>query len=99
MPLVKSKIKTLRKILKDLKTVVIAYSGGVDSTFLLKVLSDTLQKKDILAVTAVSETYTKSELLRAKRIAKTLGVRHKEIFTNSLFPLARPFWGRFFCSE
>ncbi|PIV38957.1 MAG: TIGR00268 family protein, partial [Candidatus Omnitrophica bacterium CG02_land_8_20_14_3_00__42_8] len=79
-----NKIKKLKQILEKLGKVVIAFSGGVDSSFLLKIAKDVLPKKDILAVTAVSETYTGSELRQAKRFTKKLGIRHKIIFTNEL---------------
>ena len=64
-------------------SVLIAYSGGVDSTFLLKVAGDVLGNK-ILAVTAVSPTYPPEELIFAKRMARVLGVRHKIIKTYEI---------------
>ena len=79
-----SKVIELKKVLARLGSVVIAFSGGVDSSFLLRMAKDNLPKENILAVTAVSETYTKSELKQAKRFAKDLGVRHKIIHTNEL---------------
>jgi len=78
------KIIELKKVLARLGSVVVAFSGGVDSSFLLKIAKDTLPKENILAVTAVSETYTGTELRQAKRFAKELGVRHKVIHTNEL---------------
>ncbi|MDO8602576.1 MAG: ATP-dependent sacrificial sulfur transferase LarE [Candidatus Omnitrophota bacterium] len=77
-------IGELKKILNRTGKVIVAFSGGVDSSFLLKMAKDTLQDGDVLAVTAVSETYTGSELKQAKRFAKKLGVRHKIIHTNEL---------------
>jgi uncharacterized protein len=61
--------------------VVIAFSGGVDSTFLLKVAKDTLGRNNVLAITATSETYPSSELRDAKRLAKIIGVRQVVIRT------------------
>jgi len=78
------KMRKLKEILKNMGSVVIAFSGGVDSSFLLKVARDTLPKENILAVTAVSETYTSSELKQAKRFSKKLGTRHKIIFRDEL---------------
>ena len=78
------KMGRLKEILNRMVRVVVAFSGGVDSSFLLKMAKDTLQDRNVLAVTAVSETYTSSELKQAKRFAKELGVRHKIIFTNEL---------------
>jgi len=79
-----NKLNRLKKIIRDMGSVLIAFSGGVDSTFLLKVASMALPKNKILAVTANSETYPKEELLFAKRMAKELGVRHKIIRTCEL---------------
>ncbi len=78
------KMKKLRGILGKMDRVVVAFSGGVDSSFLLKMAKDSLPDGNVLAVTAVSETYTGSELKQAKRFAKELGVGHKIIFTNEL---------------
>ena len=65
-------------------SVLLAFSGGVDSTFLLKVLKDSLPKERLLAVTATSATFPKEELTFAKKIARDLGARHKVIQTNEL---------------
>ena len=78
------KIDELKEILKDLKRVVIAYSGGLDSTFLLKAAIDTLGKDNVLAVTARSETYPLSEYKEARAIAKKLGAKHLAINTREL---------------
>jgi len=79
-----SKLKKLNTILKNLQSVVVAYSGGLDSTFLLKMAVDVLRKRNVLAVTARSETYPYSEYEEAKRIAKKIGAKHLTIKTNEL---------------
>src|SRR4030067_154545 len=58
------------------KKVLIAYSGGVDSTLLIKTASDALGRKNVVAATATSLTYTKSELKTAKELTKSIGVKH-----------------------
>jgi len=78
------KVRRLREILKRMGKAVVAFSGGVDSSFLLKTAKDTLPARNVLAVTAVSDTYTGSELKQAKRFARELGIRHKIIFTDEL---------------
>lgn len=70
-----NKLQQLRHLLKDLKSCAIAYSGGVDSTFLIKVAYDTLGEK-ALAVTATSSIYPKRELEDAKRYAQEIGIPH-----------------------
>lgn len=74
----------LEGILGQLGSVVVAYSGGVDSTLLLKVCLDTLGTGNVLAVTASSETYPSQEMDAAVRTANHLGARHRLIETSEL---------------
>lgn len=78
-----NKLRKLKHILNDMRSVLIAYSGGVDSTFLLKVSGDVLGAK-VLAVTAVSPTYQRKELDFSRSMAKLLKVKHKVIKTFEL---------------
>ena len=78
------KINKLKKIISGYGSCLIAFSGGADSSFLLKVASLALPKEDILAVTADSPTYPKEELALARKIASQLGVKHKIIKTSEL---------------
>jgi len=75
------KLKKLKKILRQMRSLLVAYSGGVDSTFLLKVGGDCLGKK-IVAVTAYSPTYTHQELAFAKKTARSFGIEHRTIHTD-----------------
>lgn len=79
----REKLKKLEGILKRMGSVLVAYSGGVDSSLLLKVSKDTLKNK-VLAVTAVSPTYPQEELDFAKRMSSSLGIRHRIIKTHEL---------------
>lgn len=79
-----NKLSKLKTILKKLRRVVVAYSGGLDSTFLLKVAVDTLGRDNVLAVTARSETYPHSEYIESKRIAGLIGARQLTISTREL---------------
>jgi len=74
------KMENLKDKLRRMGRVVIAFSGGVDSTFLVKVACEVLGN-NVLAVTAASSTYPKTELEEAKRLARLIGVRH--IIVNS----------------
>ena len=77
------KLSQLRHILHEMGGVLIAYSGGVDSTFLLKVAADTLGDKAV-AVTARSLTYPEREYEEGREIAKALGARHITIVSEEL---------------
>jgi uncharacterized protein len=77
------KTAKLENILTGLGSAVIAYSGGVDSTFLAKLAYDTLGGK-ALAVTAVSPSLAAAELEDAKVLAARIGVRHVLINSNEL---------------
>lgn len=78
------KLTKLKKIISEYDSCLVAFSGGVDSTFLLKVASLVLAKEKILAVTADSPLHPKEELLLAKRLAREIGIRHKVIKTDEL---------------
>lgn len=70
-----AKYEKLQGILKELGSVVIGFSGGVDSTFLTFAAHQVLGDK-VLAVTAVSETLPESEKQDAIFMAKKIGVPH-----------------------
>jgi len=78
-----NKLDRLKRILAELKTAVLAYSGGVDSVFLAAVAGEVL-KDDLLAVTADSPTYPPEELRFARKAAAHLGLRHLVIKTAEL---------------
>jgi len=73
----------LKEILTEIQSALIAYSGGVDSTFLLKVAHDVLGDR-VVAATALSPTYPYTEMKDAKEVAEVLGVRHVTVKTDEL---------------
>lgn len=79
----RAKLQRLRKILQDLRKVLVAFSGGADSTLLLKVASEALGK-NVLAVIAASETYPEREVKVARKLAQRLGVNYLVIKTREL---------------
>ncbi len=78
------KLKMLLEILRGMEGVIVAFSGGLDSTFLLKAAVDALGKDNTLAVTACSPTYPAWELRESVELAKTLGTRQIVINTEEM---------------
>jgi len=78
-----TKLEKLKAILAGMDSVLVAYSGGADSTFLVKVASLSVAGK-VIAVTAVSATYPKKELSAAAGNARRIGVRHVVIKTSEV---------------
>lgn len=77
------KLTKLKHLLLEIKSCAIAYSGGLDSTFLAKVVYDVLGN-NTLAVIATSSTYPDRELKEAKQYAKQIGIPHVIIESEEL---------------
>jgi len=71
----------LKEKIKEMEKVLVAFSGGVDSTFLLKICIDVLGKENVLAVIASSPLY---EVEEAKKIASMLNANYIIIKTNEM---------------
>jgi len=78
------KLEQLKNVIRSYQSVLVAFSGGVDSTFVLKVARDVLGRDLVKAVTAQSESVAERELEAAKELAYELDVEHRVIQTHEL---------------
>lgn len=81
--LLDEKLELLKDIIRKKGSAAVAFSGGVDSTFLIRVAKEVLGDK-LIAVTATSSTYPERELNEAIKYAKDFGVKHIIISSEEL---------------
>lgn len=77
------KLAALRALLEAMGSAAVAYSGGVDSTFLLKMAHDAMPGRTV-AVTALSPSFPSDDLESTRRIAAQIGVRHVVLETHEV---------------
>jgi len=78
------KYDSLKKILEPLGRILIAYSGGVDSTFLLKAAVDCLGSENVLACIGISASLGQSQLRQALEFARAIGTSVRSIQLQEL---------------
>ncbi|MBD1400381.1 ATP-dependent sacrificial sulfur transferase LarE [Pelovirga terrestris] len=78
------KYEQLQATIAAMESVLVAFSGGVDSTFLLRVAVDVLGADRVLALTATSPTYPHYEFEESRKLAAAMGVRQLVVESNEL---------------
>jgi uncharacterized protein len=81
---IEEKFEKLKSILAEMESAVVAFSGGVDSTFLLRVARDVLGASKVIALTATSPTYPHYEFEESCSLAAALQVRQLVVESNEL---------------
>lgn len=86
---IESKYEALKDFVRELETVLVAYSGGMDSTLLLKTCVDVLGNECVVAFTGNAPTFPADEIEEAKQTAAAIGGQHilydTAILNNKLF--------------
>ncbi len=82
-PELRAKLERLCAIFAPMESALVAFSGGVDSTFLLRVAHDTIGER-VLALTTISPTMPEADRLSALDMARLIGARHLVIESNEL---------------
>lgn len=99
---IQTKHERLRERLRELKRVVVAFSGGIDSTLLLKVAVDTLGSENVQAITGRSASVPSAELNSVAALAAEIGVPHRFIDTQEFADesyLSNPSNRCYFCKD
>ncbi len=101
-PSLQEKYQRLQNLLREMGRVVVAYSGGIDSTLVAKVAFDTLGADNTLAVIAISESLGRDEERDALTVLEEIGVPYLRVQTHEVEDpryAANPANRCYFCKE
>lgn len=83
LTLLEDKLRNLQENLAGMKSILVAFSGGVDSTFLLSAAHEVLESRAV-AITIASELHSPNEIQEARKIAAMLGSPHEVVYAKIL---------------
>lgn len=81
---IEQKYQTLTAIIRQQQRVIVAYSGGVDSVYLLKATAETLGPQNVLACIGDSESLARSEMAQAITLAQDMGVALQVVYPHEM---------------
>ena len=83
LTIIEEQIEKLRELIRNKQSIIVAFSGGVDSSVIAKIAYEEL-KDNSMAVTIDSDTFSRRELKMSRQTAKEIGISHQVMKTSTL---------------